>query len=133
MINLKNLDPNKTKIYEKSYKNILICYIGYVTIENLSYVTVNSVNPLYLIISKINGTLKKAMEIGICTKNCGKKIRDLIRSITNNSGNYDEKFMKIKFHSNDDLPLKKTIELYNTVKIVRSVFYVGSKCYPQVF
>ena len=29
-------------------------------------------------------------------------IRDLIRSISNNSDNYDEKYMKIKFNSDDD-------------------------------
>ena len=28
MINIKNLDPNKIKIDEKSYKNILIYHIG---------------------------------------------------------------------------------------------------------
>ena len=31
------------------------------------------------------------------------KIRDLIRSITKNSVDYDEKHMKIKFNSNDFL------------------------------
>ena len=32
------------------------------------------------------------------------KIRDLIRSITDNSENYVEKYMKIKFNSDDGLP-----------------------------
>ena len=31
----------------------------------------------------------------------GSKIRDLIRLITKNSEDYDEKYMKIKFNSND--------------------------------
>ena len=56
-------------------------------------------------------TLKKLTEISISRKaNEGKekikkyeelwiKIRDLIRSITKNSENYDEKYMKIKFNS----------------------------------
>ena len=34
-------------------------------------------------------------------------IRDLIRTKTNNSDKYDEKYMNIKFNSDDDLPLKK--------------------------
>ena len=55
LINMKNLDPNKIKIDEKSYKNILVYYIGCVTIKNLSYVKINSVNPVDLIIDKING------------------------------------------------------------------------------
>ena len=41
------------------------------------------------------------------------KIKDLIRSITNNSDNFDEKYMKIKFDTDDYLPLKKALELYN--------------------
>ena len=36
------------------------------------------------------------------------QIRDLTRSITNYSDNYYEKHMKIKFNSDDDLPLNKT-------------------------
>ena len=35
------------------------------------------------------------------------KIKDLIRSITNNSDKYDEKCTKIKFNSDDNLSLKK--------------------------
>ena len=50
-INSKNFDPNKIKVD----KNILIYYIGYVTIKDSKYVKINSVNPLYLIFSKVNG------------------------------------------------------------------------------
>ena len=49
-INIKNFDPNKIKIDEKSYKNILIYYIRNVTFKSLRYVKISSVNPLYLII-----------------------------------------------------------------------------------
>ena len=34
MINIKNFDLKKIKIDEKSCKNILICYIGYVIIKS---------------------------------------------------------------------------------------------------
>ena len=47
-------------------------------------------------------------------KNCEElwsKIRDLIRSITKNSDDNDEKYMKIKFNSDDELPLDKAIEV----------------------
>ena len=43
------------KTDEKSYKNILIYYIGYVTIKDLKYVKINSVNTLYLIFGIVNG------------------------------------------------------------------------------
>ena len=35
------------------------------------------------------------------------KIRDLIRLTTKSSDDYDEKYMKIKFNSDDELPLNK--------------------------
>ena len=38
------------------------------------------------------------------------KITDLIRSVTKNSGDYDEKFITIKFNSDGELPLNKSIE-----------------------
>ena len=52
------------------------------------------------------------------------KIRHLTRSITNYSGNYDEKHMKIKFDSDNDLPLKKTLELRIMIIVVRDTFNV---------
>ena len=61
IINITNFDPNKIKIDEKSKislsinKNILIYYIGFVTIKDLKYAEMNSANPLYLIINKVNG------------------------------------------------------------------------------
>ena len=56
---IKNFDPNNIKIDEKSYKNILIYYTGYVTIKDSKYVKINSVNPLYLIFSKVSGYLEE--------------------------------------------------------------------------
>ena len=54
MINIKNFDSNQIKIDKKSYKNIIIYYIGYITTKTLNFVKMNSINPLYLIIKKID-------------------------------------------------------------------------------
>ena len=40
-------------------KNILIYYIGYVTIKDSKSVRINSANPLYLIFSKVKGYLEE--------------------------------------------------------------------------
>ena len=61
------------------------------------------------------------------------KIRDLIRSITKNSNDYDEKYMKIKLNLDDELPLNKTIEIPTMTIVVRAVFHENNKYYPQVF
>ena len=62
-----------------------------------------------------------------------RKIRDLIRSITKNSDDYDEKYMKIKFDLDDDLPVNKTIEIHVATIVFRAIFYENNKYHPPVF
>ena len=50
------------------------------------------------------------------------KIRDLIRSVTKKSDNYDNKYIKIKLDFDYKLPLNKTIEILVVVVAVRSTF-----------
>ena len=59
LINIKDFDPNLLKIDKKSYKNIDIYYIGYITIKDSYCIKLNSVNPLYLIISEADGYIKE--------------------------------------------------------------------------
>ena len=64
MINIANVDPRLLKINKKSYKNIDIYYIGYITMKDSDYVKIKSVNPLYLIISEMDGHFEeRKMEI----------------------------------------------------------------------
>ena len=56
IINIEELDSNLLKIDKKSYKNIGIYYIGYITIKKIDDCeNIYSVNPLYLIIDKVDG------------------------------------------------------------------------------
>ena len=41
--------------------------------------------------------------------------------------------MKIKFSSDDKLPLNKTVEILTMTIVVRNIFLGNNKCYPQVF
>ena len=41
--------------------------------------------------------------------------------------------MKIKFNSNDDLPLNKQLKFYNITITIRSVFEEDGKLCPQAF
>ena len=59
IINIKNFYPNNIKIDENSYKNILIYYIGYVTIKDSKYLNIYSLNPQYLIFDKLNGNFEE--------------------------------------------------------------------------
>ena len=55
ILSIKKFDPNKITINEKSCKNILIYNIGYVMMKDSKWVQINSANPLYLIVGKMNG------------------------------------------------------------------------------
>ena len=56
MINIKNFEPNLLKIDRKSYKNIGIYNIGYITIKKIDdYENIYSVNPLYLRVNHASG------------------------------------------------------------------------------
>ena len=56
IINIEELDSNLLKIGKKSYKDIDIYYIGYITIKTIDDCqNIYSINPLYLIIGKVDG------------------------------------------------------------------------------
>ena len=61
------------------------------------------------------------------------KIMDLITSITKKSDDYDEKYMKIKFNSDEQLPLNNTTEIPGMRLVVRTNFPENNKYYPQFF
>ena len=41
--------------------------------------------------------------------------------------------MRIKFNSDDELPLNKTLEIPSMLTFVRAIFLESNKYYPQVF
>ena len=111
-------------------------------------VKINSVNPLYLIIGEVDGyneenngnkyltfasTDKDKKVLEKCTK-LWDEIKYHIQTINaGSSGKYDKDYMKIKFNSDDDLPLNKILKLHMLTIIVRSVFEEDDKYYPQMF
>ena len=60
MINIKKFDSNLLKIDKKSYKDIGIYNIGYITIKkNDDYENIYNVNPLYLVVKDANGYIEE--------------------------------------------------------------------------
>ena len=55
LINALNFEASNLKIDKKTWKDIDICYIGYVDKNRPSEWKVNSVNPLYLITDRVYG------------------------------------------------------------------------------
>ena len=60
-------------------------------------------------------------------------VKNKTESINNGECKYGKYFMKIKFESNDNLPLNKPLSLHILTIIVRSGFENEGKFYPQVY
>ena len=61
------------------------------------------------------------------------RIKNEIKAINGGKENdYGKDHMKIKFDSDDDLPLTKPLKFHAITIIIRSVFEEGGKLYPQV-
>ena len=115
--------------------------------KDSDYVKVNSVNTLYLIIDKVDGYIEekngnKYLTLVSTDKNkevltkfteLWDQIKNLIKKIDDKPGDYDKKYMQIKFNSDDNLPLNKILQIHNITIVIRSAFQEGNKNYPQNF
>ena len=148
MINLKNFESNLLKTDEESQKNIDIYSIGYTTIKkNDNYESIYSVNPLYLQVNHADGYIEEKngnkyliFDSTDDYKELLKKyvdvwngIKNKINAINSDAFDYEKDYTKIKFNSDDDLPLNKPLEFHMMTIIIRSVFEEAGKLYPQVF
>ena len=144
LINIKKFNSNLFKINKKSYKDIGICNIGYITIKKIvNWGNIYSVNPLNLLINHANGYIEekgvnKYLIFDSTDKNKEllKKYNDLydkIKELSSDECDYGKDYMKIKFNSDDDLPLNKPLKFNNMTITMRSVFEDDSKPYLQVF
>ena len=114
LINIKDFDPGLLKLGKRTSMNLDIYYIGYVTKK--PEWNVNSANPLYLMINRIDGFIEekngnKYLNIASTDRNSEvlkkysevwNEIKNYIEKVSDNEGEYDKGFMKIKFNSDDD-------------------------------
>ena len=148
IIDIENFDSSMLKLDKKSYKDIGIYNIGYITIKKIGDCkNINSVNPLYLrithasgYIEEINGDKYIIFDSTDENKKLLKKQNDVfngvidkIKKISNNECDYEKDYMKIKFNSDDNLPLNKSLNFHIMTITIRSVFEKDSKLYLQVF
>ena len=104
-------------------------------------------NPLYLCNTHANGYIEEINENKYLSfdsidenkellKKCNNvfnEIIDKIKKSSNDECDYEKDYMEIKFNSDDNLPLKKTLNLQLMTIIIRYVFSEGGKFYPQLF
>ena len=149
IINIEEFNSSLLKIDKKSYKDIDIYYIGYITIKKIGDCeNIYSVNPLYLIIGKVDGHIEEkngskylVFDSTDENKEVLKKYTELWDGIKNEietinggkKGKYGKDFMKIKFNTDDNLPLNKPLKLHLLAIIVRCIFEEDGKFYPQLY
>ena len=108
---------------------------------------INSVNTLYLGITRMNGCIEEKYSNKYLifdstdeNKELLKKYSDVfhgimskIREIYDDWFEYAKDYIKIKFSSDDDLPLNKSLKFSLMTITIRCVFKEDNKLYPQVF
>ena len=158
LIDLEDFDAKSLNIDKKLYKNIDIYYIGYSTIRKIGdYWSNYTVNPLYLNIDHASGYIEcNSVECHSIEEKNGNKylifdsvdknkevlkkyadvwngIKNKIKAINGDKCDYGEDYMKIKFNSDDDLPLNKQLKFHMMTIIIRSVFSEDGNFYPELF
>ena len=115
--------------------------------KDFDYVKINSVNPLYLIIDKVDGFIEeknrnkyltlvskdKNKEVLIKYTERWNEVKNLIEYNSIKAGEDEKDFMRIKFNSDDNLLLNKILKIHNMTVVAKSVFDKDGKYYPQVF
>ena len=116
------------------------------------YESIHSVNSLYMITGEIdryieesNGNKYLIFASTDKNKEVSRKYIELwdgiknliecnsIEKINYKLGEYGKDFMKIKFSSDDHLPLNKILKLHNLTVVLRYVFQDDNKYQPQSF
>ena len=61
------------------------------------------------------------------------KLETKSKKVSSDECDYEKDYMKIKFNSDDNLPLNKQLKFHNMTTTIRSVFEEDGKLYLQVF
>ena len=139
LINILNFEANNLKLDKKNSLSLDIFYIGYV--DKKTDWNVNSVNPLYLMINRVYGTVSEKngnKYLTIDKNDVSKKydhvfagIRHHINKIDGSEIVYEKDYTKIKFLTDDDIPLNKII--FQQLLLLSDVFLNKIKCITHKF
>ena len=137
------------KIDKKHYKDIHIYYIGYIKIKKVDdYESIYGVNPLYLRINHASRYIEEKNENKYLIFNSVNENNEVLKNMQmsgmelkikqkaingGEQNDYGKDYMKIKFNSDDELPLNKSLKFHAMTIIIRSVFEEDGKFYPQLF
>ena len=148
IFDLEYFDSSLLKLDKKSYKDIRIYNIGYITIKEIGNCkNIYSVNPLWLRINDASGYIEEINENKYLIFDCVDENKDLlkkyndvfnrimdkIKELSNDEYDYEKDYIKISFNSDDNLPLNKPLKFHNMTITIRPVFEEDGNLYPQIF
>ena len=143
LINVLSFPASNLKLDKKSWKDIDIYYIAYVDKYKPIDWKVNSVNPSYLIVDKVfcfvgekNGVKYLKIDKGDVLNKWNQVFSGIkyhIKKIIGEEVVYDGDFEKIKFLTDDSLPLGKLIYFPTLTVVIRCVFKQNGIFYPHVY
>ena len=120
MGNINNFDSNLLKIDRKSYKHINIYCIGYITKQDSRYANIDSVKLLHFFVYRVDGFIEEKDENKYLNSASTDKNKDVLKKYPQHwdgiknfigkidiSEEYRKDYMKIKFNSDDNLPLNR--------------------------
>ena len=135
-------EASNLKLDKKNWKDLDIYYIGYV--DKKPDWSVNSVNPLFFLINRVHGTVLEKCSCKFYSIDKGdsvlkrhdqvfSRIKYHIKKISDEEVVYGSNFEKIKFLTDDFLPLGKLLYFPTLTVVIRCVFKQNGISYPQVY
>ena len=130
------------KVNKKSYKTLAFITLDISQLKNIDDCKeTHSVNPLYLLIDNLNKYIEekrvnKYLVFNSTDENkellkkyndVFNRIRDKIKEINSVECDYEKDYIKIKFNSDDNLPLNKPLKFHLMTITIRSVFEEDGK------
>ena len=103
-------------------------------------------NPLYLRVDHASGCIEEKNENKYLILDSSDENKDLLKKyndvwsgiknkievVSSGECDYEKDYMKIKFNSDDDLPLNKPLKFYSMTITIRSLFEEDGKLYLKV-
>ena len=145
MINVKDFDGKLLKLTKNHTKTLSFTTKNITKKKIDDYENIYSVNPLYLIIANASGYIEEKgvnkylffdsidenKELLKIYSDVWNGIKNKIKEVNDSECDYEKDYMKIKFNSDDNLPLNKQLKFHNMTITIRSVFEEDGKPYPQ--
>ena len=155
IVNIKDFDSSLSETNKLSFKEVFsvnIHYIKYIPTKSPNRISIdktdNDEDYLYLFLDDVDGHIEENNKTKYPVFSLTKRNKEALKNytklweetkrqieVTNDDEpiKYRKDFMKIRFESDDHLPLGKTFNIVNLITVAESVLEKDGKFYPQIF